>query len=258
MILIFETGNTTINVVVYDSDTIRHKWVIIDERVNDIKDFEDIVNSLLEIEDISLKDFEIVLISSVVKRLGAIEEEYCKKNNLKFLNIKDKSVVLNFEARDTLGADLVANIFAGIRYYKENFIIVDMGTATTFSAVGKDGKFLGVSFISGILTTLKALGKSCDLLPEIGIVEPKSVIGKTTVEAMQSGIYYGYIGIIKEIVKNMIEEVGTDLKVILTGGYSSLLIDKLNFVLKVEKDLTFEGIKMIYEYNRKNNVFKNI
>lgn len=252
MILIFETGNTTINIAIYNDEIIINKWKIIDKQINNENDFESTLQQLLDISEININNIEIVLISSVVKKLEKIQEEYCKKNNLKFLNIKNKNVNLNFDARETLGADLVANIFAGIASYKKNFIIIDMGTATTFSIVGKNTEHLGEIFVSGIDTTLKALCNNCDLLPQINIKEPKNVIGKTTEEAMLSGIYYGYIGIIKEIIENILNETKEDMKIILTGGYTNTLINKLNFIDYVDEDITFKGIKMIYEYNKNN------
>ncbi len=250
MILILESGNTTTNVVVYKNKQLLHKWKIVNEQINNEEDFKITILNLLKVEEIEEKDIKIVLISSVVKKLTEMEENFCKKCNFKFLNIKNKDLKLNFDARESLGADLVADIFAGIEKYKENFIIIDMGTATTFSIVGTKSKHLGEIFIAGVDTTLKALGNKCDLLPKIDIKEPKNLIGNTTEEAMLSGIYYGYIGIIKEIVNRVLKEVDVQMEIILTGGYSSLFIDKLDFVTKVEENLTFEGIRLIYEKNK--------
>lgn len=250
MILILESGNTTTNIVIYSNEQLLNKWKIVNEQINNEEDFKITILNLLKVEKIDEKKIKIILISSVVRKLTEIEENFCKKNNFKFLNIKDKNLKLNFDARETLGADLVANIFAGIEKYKENFVVIDMGTATTFSIIGAKGEHLGEIFIAGVDTTLKTLGSNCDLLPKIEIKEPKNLFGKTTEEAMLSGIYYGYIGIIKEIVNNILEETGVEMKIILTGGYSALFIDKLQFITKVDENLTFEGIKLIYERNK--------
>jgi type III pantothenate kinase len=249
MILVLETGNTTVNIIVYDGSIIKYRWKVIDTEVDSVENFEAILSSLLSTFKLKSSDFEIVLISSVVRHLEKIQQEYCEKNGLKYFNIKGKNVKLTFKPRKNMGADLIANVFAGIEYYKENFIVVDMGTATTFSVVGKKGIHLGELFVAGVDKILKALS-SCDLLPDINISEPKKVIGTTTDEAMLSGVYYGYIGMLKEIVRNIIEETGTEMKVILTGGYAALFIEKLDFVMKVEPNLAFDGVKMIYEFNK--------
>jgi type III pantothenate kinase len=186
----------------------------------------------------------------VVRRLEAYEREYCKKNGLNCMSIGDKGVKLNFKKRGDLGSDLTANIFAGIKRYKENFIVVDMGTSTTFSVVGKGGKFLGVSFVAGVEIVLSALWERCDLLPEVALSIPKKAIGKTTESAMLSGVFFGYVGLIKEICSRIQKEVGEEMKIILTGGYSKLFIADLPFVEQTDENLTFEGIKMIYERNR--------
>ncbi len=250
MILILESGNTTTNAVVYKNKQLLYKWKIVNEQINNEDDFKITIFNLLKLEGIEKKDIKIILISSVVRKLTEIEENFCEKYNFKFLNIKNKDLKLNFDARETLGADLVADVFAGIEKYKENFIIIDMGTATTFSIVGAKGKHLGEIFIAGVNSTLKALGNNCDLLPKIDIKEPKNLIGTTTEEAMLSGIYYGYIGIIREIINRILQETKIEMQIILTGGYSTLFIDKLEFITKVDDDLTFEGIKLIYEKNK--------
>lgn len=252
MILIFETGNTTTNVVIYEGEKLIHKWKIVDSQVENEEDFKITVLNLFKVEEIDLNKIECVLISSVVRKLTQFEEHFCREHNLKFLNIKNKDVELNFDARETLGADLIANVFAGIELYKENFIIIDMGTATTFSIVGEKGKHLGEMYVSGVNTTLKALGSNCDLLPEINITEPKNVLGATTEEAMLSGIYYGYIGIVREVVNRILNETKLEMKVILAGGYSKIFIDELTFVNEVNEDITFDGIRLIYEKNRNN------
>lgn len=252
MILLFETGNTTTNVVIYNKKNLIHKWKIINNQINNENDFNISIINLLKLEDLTENDVEVVIISSVVRRFVELEEKFCKKNNFKFFNVKDPDVKLKFEARKTLGADVIADISAGIEIYKENFLIIDMGTATTFSVVGEKNKHLGDIYIAGVDTILKSLNTNCDLLPKIDIEEPKNILGKSTEEAMLSGIYYGYVGILKNIVETILKETQIKLKVILTGGYSKLFIDKLQFIGEVNENLTFDGLRFIYENNITN------
>ena len=193
---------------------------------------------------------DVVLVSSVVESIKQIEKEYCRYNKLKMFDVDDKKNKLNFKAKKDLGSDLKANIFNCIDLYKENFIIIDMGTTTTFSVVSKGGNFEGVSFMSGFDTCINSIVTKCDKIPHVDFVKPKRVIGQTTEEAVRSGVYYGYIGILKEIVNSIKNELkNQDLKVIMTGGYSNIFIDKLNFITKVIPDLTVNGIYKIYKFN---------
>lgn len=252
MILIFESGNTTTSVIVRDDDNIKLFHKLLDTQIKTEDDLNDILKHLFELNNIDIKDIKEVVISSVVTKLEKLEEDYCKMNNLPFFNIKNENVKLNFKKRQGLGSDLTANIFNAIDIYKQNIIVIDMGTATTFSVINEKGEAVGCSFIAGVKTTLEALSSKCDLLPEIDIEEPKSVMGNTTIGAMQSGLYFGYIGILKEIVQNIKNELNNqDMQVIMTGGYSKIFIDKLDFVTQYVPDLTTEGIYKIYKFNTK-------
>ena len=250
MILIFESGNTITNIVVRDDNEVKFSYKVLDSQLKTDQDFYDVLNQLFEFNNFDVKQIDIVLISSVVKKLEKFEENYCKVNSLKFLNIKNKNVKLNFNKIDGLGSDLVANIFNVVELYKQNIIVIDMGTATTFSVIDEKGKLIGCSFVAGVKTMLDVLSSKCDLLPKTDIKWPDSAISNTTIGAMQSGLYFGYIGILKEIVQNITNELNNkDMKVIMTGGYSKIFIDKLDFVTQYIPELTTDGIYKIYKFN---------
>ena len=250
MFLIFETGNTTTNVVIRDDNDIKNSYKILDNEINNVKDFNNIIEQLLSLNDIKIKNIKTVLISSVVKKIKEIEVEFCKKNKLDFFDISSNGLKLNFtKTRETMGADLIADTFNAIDLFRENIIIIDMGTATTFTTVEKDLK--GVAIVAGFKIVLDALSVNCDLLPEFDFEEPKTVIANNTIDAMNAGTYFGYIGIVKNIVGRIKKETGKEFKVVMTGGYSKLIIGELDFDVQYIPNLTTEGIFKIYKYNNK-------
>ena len=250
MFLIFETGNTTTNVVIRDNNEVKNFYKILDTELNNVKDFSNVVEQLLNLNNLEIKDIETVLISSVVNRIKEVELEFCKKNKLKFFDILDDNLKLNFtKTKEDMGADLIADTFNAIDLFKENIIIIDMGTATTFTIVEKDLK--GVVIVAGFKVILDTLSVNCDLLPEFEFKEPKTVIAGNTIDAMNAGTYFGYIGIIKNIVERIKKESQKEFKVVMTGGYSKLIISELDFDVQYVPDLTTEGIFKIYKYNNK-------
>ncbi|GHU26173.1 type III pantothenate kinase [Bacilli bacterium] len=249
MILIFETGNTTTNVVLMDDDQVKSRENVFNSEIRDLNEFDSVLGNILKFWHCQLEEFEVVIISSVVRAVESLEEEYCRKNNIEFFNVKKDGKTLNFDAPSGMGADLMANVTAAIDIYRAYVVVIDMGTATTFTVVGNGGKFLGGLIVTGFKTMGVALGQACDLLPNFDATVPTKVISKDTIEAMQSGLYYGYIGMVKEIVGNIKKEVGHDMQIILTGGYANVFFDKFDFPVRFEENLTFRGIKLIYDLN---------
>ncbi len=247
MFLIFETGNTSTTIVVRDDKETKFFYKVLDTQISNDNDFDSVINNLLSINNIDIKDIKKVLISSVVRRAKEMEINFCKKNNLEFFDISDDNIKLNFTKRKGMGADLIADTFNAIDLYKQDVIVIDMGTATTFTTVEKD--LVGATFIAGFKTILDALSNNCDLLPNFEFKEPTSVLGNTTIDAMNAGVYFGYIGIINNIIKRIEKELNKKMKIVLTGGYSKLIVGKLDFDVKYIQDLTVEGIYKIYKYN---------
>lgn len=250
MFLILESGNTSTTVVVRDDNEVKNFYKILDTEIESAEDFDKVINQLLALNDITTKNIEAVLISCVVRKIKEIELEFCKKNNLAVFDIADNNLKLNFtKKRKGMGADLVADTFNAIDLYKENLIIIDMGTATTFTTVEKD--LSGVAIVAGFKTLADSLTSTCDLLPKFEFKEPKTILADNTIDAMNAGTYFGYIGLVTGIVNQIKKEVGKKMKVVMTGGYSKLIIDKLDFDVQYVPDLTAEGVYKIYKYNQK-------
>src|ERR1700730_3431908 len=150
---------------------------------------------------------------------------------------------------EEVGADRLLNTLAGHRKYGGPLVVVDFGTATTFDVVDYDGSYLGGVIAPGINLSIEALHRAAARLPRIGIGRPQSVIGRSTVPAMQSGIYWGYVGMIEGLVARIQAEYGAPLKVLATGGLAPLLAEGTTIIGNIDPDLTLDGLRMLAERN---------
>ena len=148
-----------------------------------------------------------------------------------------------------VGADRLLNALASHHHYKGPLVVIDFGTATTFDVVESDGSYLGGVIAPGINLSIEALHRAAARLPRIGIGRPQAVIGRDTVAAMQSGIYWGYVGLIEGIVARIRNEYDAPLKVIATGGLAPLFAEGTAVIEKIDPDITLEGLRLLAERN---------
>jgi type III pantothenate kinase len=160
-------------------------------------------------------------------------------------------ISVKIEHPSSLGADRLVDAAGAYYTYGGPCIVIDFGTATTYDVVSEKGEFLGGATSAGIGITANALSSMAAQLPEIEISTPDSVIGKSTVKSMQAGIVFGYIGQVEYIVKKIKEEYGENLKVISTGGLGKILYHQTSCIDVYDRELTFKGLKIIYDKNKK-------
>jgi type III pantothenate kinase len=149
-----------------------------------------------------------------------------------------------------VGADRIVDAVAANHLYGGPVIIVDMGTATTFEIVSKNGDYLGGAIAPGILSSAEALFQRAAMLPRIDLTAPNKVIGTNTIDAMKSGVVYGYVGLVESMVLRMQKELGAKVKVVATGGFSGLIARETKVIDEVNPDLTLIGLRLIYGMNR--------
>ena len=150
-----------------------------------------------------------------------------------------------------VGADRLVNAVAVTEFYKTPAVVVDFGTATTFDVIDVKGRYAGGAIAPGINLSLEALHRAAAKLPKVNIQKPASVIGKNTVSAIQSGIFFGYLGLIEGIVGNISKELGAKPFVIATGGLAGLFEPHTKSIHKVDDELTLKGLLRIYQHNKK-------
>jgi len=253
LLLAFDIGNTNMVVGIYDKKELLTYWRISTDRQKTADEYGILLQNLFYYHKINPAQVTDIIFSSVVPPImGALEEMAAKYYNVKPLvvgpGVKTGMPILYENPRE-VGADRIVNAVAGFENYGGPLIIVDFGTATTFCCISAKGEYLGGAIAPGINIATEALFQKTAKLPKVELVTPKKVIGKNTVNAIQSGIIYGYSGLVDGIVKRMKQELGGDSKVIATGGIAELIAKDAETIDVVDKLLTIDGLRMIYERN---------
>ncbi len=250
MLLVIDVGNTNTVLGVYDGGQLRQDWRIRTERNTTEDEFNVLINSLFAAGNISVSHVDQTIISCVVPPMVTILDAFCRKylgHSPQWVDAKNCAgmpILLKNPAE--VGADRIVNAVAAFKKYGTSLIVVDFGTATTFDAISKDGEYLGGAISPGIGIASEALFREASKLPRVEIfLPPEKVIGKDTISSLKSGIIFGYAGLVDGIVRRMQTEMGTDPKVIATGGLARLLFDVSETIEAVEPALTLEGLRII-------------
>ncbi|HWP41741.1 MAG TPA: type III pantothenate kinase, partial [Blastocatellia bacterium] len=209
--------------------------------------------TLLQMYDLEPSAITDIAISSVVPPLDftlhKMVEIYFGIKPL-FVDAKNSGIPVLYDDPDEVGADRIVNAVAALAKYGSPAIIVDFGTATTFDAISKSGEYLGGIICPGIQISADALFQRAARLRRVDIRRPDKVIGTNPTASVQSGLYYGYVGLVDGVLEKMIEELGAGTRVISTGGLAPLITRGSRLIQAVDSDLTLEGLRLIYEKNR--------
>lgn len=254
MLLAIDAGNTNTVFAVFDGKKLLGKWRLSTSPERTVDEYALSVIELMRMMGIDYKGIGNVIISSVVPRtifpLKTLARQYFKAEPLVVgeNNVKIGIEVL-LERRNEVGADRLVNAVAAHKLYGKAAVIIDFGTATTFDVINENGDYFGGVIAPGINLSLDALKAAAAKLPDFAIERPAKVIGNSTVSAMQSGIYWGYIGLIEGITARIKEEFARPAKVIATGGLAGLYAKATNIIEYLEPDLTLYGLQEIFLMN---------
>lgn len=200
------------------------------------------------------KSIRGIIVSSVVPEANFYIRSFCEKYlSLEALFVTNKNAGVNIliDRPDEVGADRLVNAVAIRENYKKAAIVIDFGTATTFDVVDENGSYKGGVIAPGINLSITALAQAASKLPKVSIREPENAIGRNTVEAMQSGVYYGYVGLIKEILDRLLKEMnGLEPLIIATGGLANTFQKDIDIIDTIDNDLTLKGLYSIYNENK--------
>jgi type III pantothenate kinase len=254
LLLVIDAGNTNIVLGIYDGEQLLRNWRISTDKSKSADEYGILFNNLLVLTGIGLANITDIIISSVVPTLTGVLERLCRN----YFGIRPHLVgpgirtgmPIHYDNPKEVGADRIVNAVAGYEKYRAPLIIVDFGTATTFDYVNGKGEYCGGAIAPGLMISMEALFQKASKLPWVEIVKPPGVIAKNTVNSMQAGIYYGYIGLVDEIVGRMKRESKENPKVIATGGLAGLVAPESKTIDAVEEYLTLEGLRILYMRNR--------
>jgi type III pantothenate kinase len=259
MLLTFDIGNTNIVIGLFQKDQLTHQWRLSTNNKKTADDYAVDIVELFLTDKIDCLSINGCIIASVVPVITNRIHEAVKKFISetvagKILVVGDESTHLDIEIKlknkNEVGHDRLINAIAAYKKFGGNLIIVDFGTATTFDVVGKKGEYLGGAISPGVNLSLKALHDMTAQLPKISVKPQNNVIGKTTFEAMNSGVYFGYAALIEGMIVKIEKELGHSTIRIITGGLSEIFKDVLkNYIHHHEPDLTLQGLKIIYHKN---------
>ena len=252
-ILIGDIGNTITKLCLVDTKKLKINKVnyLNSKIIYSKKELIKILEKIIKKKKIN----KISLFSSVVPKYNKILQSVLKKKyKIKLVEIKDKRlnkiVKINIKKENQVGSDRIANAAGVYKKYRENCIVLDFGTATTFDVVTKMGIYNGGIIAPGINLSIKSLIISADQIPVFLLKKQKKIIGKNTVEALRSGFYWGYIGLINNIILKIENETKKKYKVIFTGGYANLFRTSIIRPFAVDRNITITGIIEIFKKNK--------
>ena len=253
MLLAIDVGNTNVTLGVFDGEKLKASWRLAPD-VNKLADeYAVLIVNLLAQEGIERKDIDAAVISSVVPDLDAVFDSLCRRyfgaGPLMVSAGVRTGLRILYDSPREVGADRVADAVAAIRLYGPPLIVVDLGTATVFDGISKEGEYVGGAIAPGLAVAAEALFRRAARLYRVELARPTAVIGRNTVAAVQSGVIYGYVGLVEGMVARFKAELGEEAKVVATGGWAELVAQETDVIDVVDTELTLKGLRFIWEMN---------
>ena len=254
MLLCIDVGNTNTVLGVFEGPKLLEQWRVQTSHSRTSDEWGILVRQLLSASGLEPRKVEAIAVSSVVPPLGfALERMAQRWFGVKPLfvgpGVKTGMPILYENPRE-VGADRVVNAVAAYARWKTGLVVVDFGTATTFDAVSPKGEYLGGAISPGVTISMEALFRNAARLPRVEFARPPQVVGRNTVASIQSGLVYGYVGLVDGICERMAAELGFGPKVVATGGLAPLVAGISRCITEVDEHLTLEGLRLIHEMNR--------
>jgi len=256
MILTLDIGNTNIKTALFDGKDMVKYWRLSTNITNTSDEYGITIMNLFRHENIDPKSVEGIIISSVVPTINFTIEHMCQN----YFGMAPMYVVpgvktginIKYENPRELGSDRIANAVAAYEEYGAPTIFIDFGTATTFGVIDEGGVFLGGCICPGIKLASEALVTGTAKLPRFELTRPEHVIGRSTLTNLQSGMFYGYVGLVTNIVRKIKQELGKEATVVATGGMAVMIAEESKVIDKLDGLLTLKGLRLIYERNKAN------
>ncbi len=253
MLLTIDIGNTNLTLGLYEGEQLGAHWRLATDNNRMPDEYGLQFLGLLQNAGKTLKDIHGISLASVVPPLTARVvqacHEYLKQEPLVVDAGVKTGIKIRYEDPKAVGADRVCDAVAVLKFYGGPACVVDFGTATTFNAITKEGEYLGGAITAGVNLAAESLFTRAAKLPRIDLQRPPSVIGRNTIHAMQSGLIFGYVSMVEGMVARFRSELGSDMKVIATGGMAEVIAKETQVVNFIAPWLTLDGLRIIWELN---------
>ena len=251
MLLVIDVGNTNTSLGVYEGERLVKHWRLTTARARTVDEYGVYARNVFALAGIDSNRITSIAIASVVPPLNHVlkgmAETYFGHAPLFVDHTTDTGLEILYEPPSDVGADRIADAVAARHKYGAPCVVVDFGTATNFEVVDAGGRYLGGVLVPGITISADALFERAARLPKVEIRRPARAIGRSTTEAMQSGLFYGYAGMVDAILRRMLDELKEPARVIATGGLAALIATGSELIEIVDDTLTLEGLRLIYE-----------
>lgn len=263
MILVLDIGNTNMSIGVFGDDSCEAaESLVVHARFSSVDRTPDeaglLLENLLRSHGVDAGSIDGAILCSVVPRLEAVWKEgigaYFNVKAIAVSNKLDLGMRVDIDIPDEVGADRLANAVAAAEKYGCPVVAVDLGTAINIDVVSAEGCYIGGAIAPGLSTSVQTLFSRTAKLPQVALDAPPRVIGRNTIHAIQSGIVYGYTGLVDELVERVFLELGTKTPVIATGGQAEILASNSRTITNVDQWLTLDGLRIIFRRNKSKNV----
>ena len=254
MLLAIDIGNTSTKLGIFKDNELLATWQIHTSIHQMADDYASVILNLLHHQGLEATDIKNIVLCSVVPQLVTTYEQigqrYFQISPLVVgAGVKTGVSILMDNPRE-VGSDRIVDAAAALHLYGGPVIIVDLGTATTFDTVSEEGDYIGGAIAPGITSAAESLFTTTAMLPSVGLTRPERTIGTNTIAAMQSGLVFGYVGLVEGIINRIQKELGEKTKVVATGGYAELIAGETSVIDVVNPDLTLIGLRLIYLMNK--------
>ncbi len=250
MLLAIDIGNTNTVFAVYLGDKLKASWRFQTLAARTSDEYGALLHQVFTLDGIGWGKVKDVIVSSVVPDADFNVKKFSKKylkQEAVFVTAAMAGITVDIDKPDEVGADRLVNAVAVKKHYKTPAIVIDFGTATTFDVVNAKGHYAGGVIAPGINLSVEALHRAAAKLPKVSVKKPEKAIGKSTVTAIQSGIYFGYLGLIEGLIERISKEMREKPFVLATGGLAPLFADNTDSIDKVDEELTLKGLLYIHQ-----------